>query len=225
MLYDITKEELDELKRYAENEDAVLADYGILKRFLNLQFAVMNKMAKDLPRQRSAAVRNQERIERMKAKMDSSHAAGEFPDTGLDSVEIAQALLRHLQQKNTYRLSLNKVMYILYEMYASWLSSKGERLFIEHPVAQESGPWFWRVRNKVDIRTKVSDSVISELKAKNPGVAVFVANAAEKYYDYSLTDLEKHVKSMPYRNADSSHNKGKWNGEIKDADIYAWKKS
>lgn len=224
MLYDITKEELDELKRYAEDEDAVLSDYAILKRFLNLEFAVMNKMAKDLPKQRRAALRGQERINRLMAKRESDHAAGEFADTGLDSVDVALALLYKLQQKKTYQLTLNKVMHILYEMYASWLASKGERLCIEHPVALESGPWFWRVRNKVDVRTRLDESAFSELKSRNPGVAAFVANAAEKYYDYTASDLEKYVKGMPYTNADASHNKGKWNGEIKDADIYAWKK-
>ena len=116
-----------------------------------------------------------------------------------------------------------KVIAILYEMYASWLGSKQERLFSHHPQATQYGPHFWRVANKCkDMNGTYEDwKKIAEL---NPGMAEFCKNAAAKYYDWKLSDLtNSFIKSTPYKNALPINNGGKWGKEISDADIYAWK--
>lgn len=225
MLYDITPEELDALKRYAQDEDSILEDYTLLKRFLNLQFAVMGKMAKDLPRQRAAAKMYRDRLERLKARKEAAAAAGEFSEAGFDTVEVARALVYRFQQLKTYPLSMTLVMAVLYDIYATWLKQYDERLFIEHPVAQEKGPWFWRVSQHVDLKERQSASAFSSIAERNPAVAAIVRNAADKYHDYKLDQLLNYVMGTPYRAVDKQHNGGKWNGVLRDADIYEWKKN
>lgn len=149
---------------------------------------------------------------------------GTFKDSDLDSVDVAMGLIYCLQQKSTYRLTKTKVTMILYGMYCSWLGSKKERLFIEHPVATSWGPQFWRVYKRLDnLDKRLPDSVYKTLAEKNPGIAVFCRNTANKYYDWKESTLKEHfLNSEPYIHALPKKNE-KWNKEISDAEIYAWK--
>ena len=223
MIHTITPEQLKALIAFAEDEKAPFdPDAVIALSYLN--GSVQRNAAKRL-----AAVtrRNEvltERIERYRSRENSRIETGQFGETGLDSAEVAQALLFQLQHLKTYKLSKGKVIAILYEMYASWLHSKKERLFEEHPVATEYGPQLWRVFKRLNIYDTVPYEDYRALAAKNPAVAAFTKSAAEKYYDYKESDLTgPALKSLPYRNASKEHNDGKWNKEIDDREIYAWK--
>lgn len=166
----------------------------------------------------------QERLEKYKERDRIRVEEGNFGETELRSDDVAKALLYQLQQLRTYRLNDYKLQAILYEMYASWLESKKERLFDEHPVATPYGPRFWRVFKNVKAAVKVSYDDWTALAEKNPGVAAFCRNAANKYYDTSEGELSRmYLKSKPYTSADKDHNGGKWNKEMDDRLICAWK--
>lgn len=220
----LTPEGLEALINMAEDNKAPI-DVDLISALEELHSALIRRMARSLESMTAKAKTLEERTERYKILLKGNPAEGEFTETGLDSADVADALLYQLQTLRTYKLSRAKVIHILYEMYASWLASKGERLFIEHPVATEYGPMFWRVYKRLDTRKQVSQDRWESLCASNPGVAAFCRNAARKYYDYSDGDLNKiHMKSRPYKNASKEKNGGKWNKEISDNEIYAWKR-
>lgn len=169
------------------------------------------------------------RLSRMQRRSESKEreaVASEeaFADLGLDSLDIADALAAHLRQLKTYQMGKDKVSLILFEIYASWLHGRKERVCVEHPVATPYGPRLWRAYTRMNLNA--GDEAVAKLNALNPGLSVMVGNAARKYYDYSLSDLERYLKrSAPYRNASPKEEGGKWNGEITDSDIYTWKAS
>ena len=224
MFYDITIDQLDEIRSFVE-ADGVLPSKETVIKFNALHTALNKKMYEELSKSRSKAVRLEKRVQSLKAKEEDRAAAGVFAETvpGLDSLDVAKALAYCLKQKQTYALNNSKVIAILYEMYASWLESKHERLFAHHPQASPFGPSFWRVYKKLDIGAATRDD-FSALAERNAGIAAFCRNAAEKYYDWKLSDLVNPTKnSAPYRNAMPEHHDGKWSAEISDADIYEWR--
>lgn len=224
MRYEITPEEFKQLLAFADDERN-LVDQDLLVRFCAMHADIERHMLKAYAGARKRNTYLQERVDRMKEKREDRILAGEFAETGLDSFEVAQALLYQLQQVRTYKLTKGKLILILYEMYASWLASKQECLFLEKPVATEYGPQFWRVWKRINVSSQVPYADYKNLATKNPGVAAFCQNAAKKYYDYSDDTLKKQfMKSKPYKNASKENNGGKWNKEISDTDIYAWKK-
>lgn len=222
MIY-LTHEQLDELVKYAADEKQIPSAEAI--EALNALHSAIQRNAIRLlngTMKRNALL--EERLDKYKSRENTRIEAGEFTDSGLDSLEVATALLYQLQQLKTYKLSKYKLQAILYEMYASWLYSKRERLFIEHPVATEFGPRFWRVLRRLETGTPVPYSAWRNFTEKSPAVAKFCENAAAKYYDYAEGTLNRMFSSSKaYKNAGKEHNDGKWNKEIADADIYAWK--
>lgn len=181
-------------------------------------------LAREASRRALETARLQRHLDRLSAREESAVETGEaFVELGLDSVELANALIALLKEKKTYQLTKDKVELIMFEIYASWLASKKERITVEHPQATPYGPRFWRAYSKMDFNS--GDEAVKRLSDRNPGLAVMVRNAANKYYDYSLSDLERYLKkSEPYKKASPAPG-GKWNTELSDTDIYRWKKS
>lgn len=169
--------------------------------------------------------RSNDRVQRLQAKREEAVLQEEFSETGLDSLAVAKCLLYYLQQQNAWKLSRSKLMYVLFEVYAAWLAGHRERLFVEHPVASEYGPQFWRVfKNIPSTGTPLGREAVEAIAKLNPGVAALCRNAAVKYYDYKESDLQRYICKCPaYRNALPEKNGGKWNGELRDSEIYAWK--
>lgn len=219
----LSPEDLAALTAFAQDDRAKI-DPEQIERLNALHRAVERNALKNLTGLRKRNAMLNEKIERLRDKEKLKISVENFAETGLDSYEVALGLLYQLQQLKTYRLTKNKFISILYEMYASWLHSKQERLFLEHPVASPYGPQFWRVSERIKLAVPVQYKDWKALCEKNPGVAAFCKKAAEKYYDYAEGDLNRPLlKSEPYRNADKDHNGGKWNKEIADKEIYAWK--
>lgn len=220
----LTHEQLDHLHRLIDGEKIVI-DTEAIESLGQLSEAVTRCIARNYAAVRRRNDTLSERVERARAKTEQKLLAGEFSDTGYDSAEVALALLYQLQQLKTYRLTPYKVIAILYEMYASWLYSKGQRLFVEHPVAAPYGPRFWHAYKRLDTRVKVPYDAWKAVAEKDPGVAQFCKNAAKKYYDVNERSLnDMFTRTEAYKKALPEHNGGKWNKEIEDADIYAWKK-
>ena len=222
--YDIHQDELEALLKFINEDDAPLPSPEITTKFQNAYFAFQGKILKQLQKQQKENFRLEKRVNRLEEKETENIQQGVFKELGLDSVEVAYALLHHLKKIDEYRLTKGKIICVLYGMYASWLAGKKERLFIEHPVASEWGPQFWRVYKKLDLSVTDTQTIWQSFAEKNPGVAAFVVNSANKYAGYSEADLKNIlVKSMPYKNATADKNNGKWNKEINDSDIYYWK--
>lgn len=219
----ITHSQLDELVAFAQDEKRFPSQEA-LEALANLNCTIQKNCIRHLTGARKRNAMLQEQIGKYKDREQNRILVGEINETGLDSVDVALALLYQLQQLKTYKLNKYKLQEILYEMYASWLESKKERLFLEHPVATEYGPRFWRVFKRIETITPVPQDEWRRIAALNPGVAAFCKNAALKYYDYGENVLNRRfMASKPYKNADTSHNNGKWNKEISDNDIIAWK--
>lgn len=219
----ISVAELEELIKFASGETGNI-DATLLEKFDQLHASVTRSVLKSYTGLRKRNALLEERIDKYRDREQQRVAQLGFDETGLDSYEVAQALLYQLQHLDTYKLTKQKVVLILYEMYASWLVSKKERLVIEHPVATEWGPQFWRVYKRINVGMTVEPSAWKRLAEMNPGVAAFCKNAAQKYCDYKDSELRNaFVKSAAYRKASKDNNGGKWNGEIRDEDIAAWK--
>lgn len=224
--YELLPRELQMVMDYITEgkKDILLTD--IPKRFNAIHAAFISRLTNDCNETSEKLFKLQRKLDSLNAKKEKDIAEGVFAEAGLDSAEIAQALLYRLQQLKTYKLTKGKVIAILYEMYASWLASKKERLTIEHPVATEYGPQFWRAYNRLDVKIQMTSEAHDQIKKQNPGVAVFIDNAARKYYDYREEDMKKiFMKSTAYTNATPEHNGGKWNKEMSDIDIYNSKNS
>lgn len=223
MRHALTPEQIQSLYAFAEDCRNGI-DLELVTALNDLHDRVQTSMVRELAAVRRHNKGLQARVDRDEMKRENAVLSGEFAETQLDSADVAAVLLYHLQGLRTYKLSRQKVILILYEMYASWLASKRERLFTEHPVATEYGPMFWRVYKRIDTRVNVPYEKVAQMKAANPGVAVFCENAARKYYDYNDKTLsEMFLKSRPYSDATKEHNGGKWNKEIDDVQIFQWK--
>lgn len=242
--YDFTPEELTAVIQYVENGDLTQMTQETLKKFNALHAALTNRLYKDMIQDKSKTNRLKNSVERLKAANEARYEAGVFSDTGLDSVDVAKMLLYHLQKKDVtvpysekMKITNSKIVLILFEMYASWLCSKKQRLFLEHPSATEyyvqfgnyksqkiPAPQFWRVFKQKLHCSFVSDQEYEKLREKSRDVAGFARNAAEKYYSYNENVLcEYFTKTSAFINADKDHNNGKWGKDLSDADIYAWK--
>lgn len=221
----ITHDQLDGIIRFLEGDLRTL-DLEAAAALNKLNNAVQGCILKELTGARKRNSMLQERLDVRKEDREKRLESDDFQDSGLDSAEVAKALQYQLQQLKTYRLSAYKVNAILYEMYATWLFNKGERLFLEHPVANEYGPRFWHALKAVETAKIIPDAVWKLFAEKRPDVAAFCKNAARKYYDISdKTLIDSFKKTKAFQNASPSYNNGKWNKEITDTDIYQWKKS
>ena len=219
----ISYEQLDQLIQYAiDGKNSI--DLKVVQALAALNTAVQNNIVKELTGTRKRNTMLKEQLERKREARTEQLEEGNYKESGLDSADVATALLYQLQQLKTYKLSKYKVDAILYEMYASWLYSKGERLCVEHPVATEYGPRFWHALKRLDISQQVSAETWKTFAGTRPDLAAFCKNAAQKYYDISLSDLQTvFMNTKAYKNASASNNGGKWNKEIADTDIYTWK--
>lgn len=224
-IYELTPDDMTQIVAFLDEGDTTAAENGVLDRLFKLSMTASRKLVEV---NASAAKKNfslERRLDRYRKREEAAIAEGNFDETGLDSLDVALALLHCLQRVKTYNLTKNMLIYILYEMYASWLASKKQRLFAEHPVVTEWGPQLWRVYKHIaNVKAPVPYDCFSKLANQNPAVAAFCRNACNKYYDWKASDLKDiFLKSAPYKSGLPQHNNGKWGKEISDSDIYVWK--
>lgn len=224
-MYELTPKELQDIIAYVRDDDTQVLDTGAVERFTNLASALSRKLLEDTRHLSKANGTMRRRLDRYEAREQAAIDSEGFPSLDFDSLDIASALLYQLQQLKTYRLTPEKLNLILYGMYASWLAGKRQRLFLEHPQATPWGPRFWRVFKRIsDVNLRVPYELWQNLTEKDTAVAGFIKRYAEKYYDTKEKDLlDFFKKSKPYKNATADKNGGKWNKEIPDSEIFAWK--
>lgn len=223
--YILSPEELKGILDFVNNENNDVVSTDAPQRFMNIAAAFNAKMYKMMLHERNRAVRSERTVERMKTRLSKQSEAGDFVELKLDSIDLAKCIIYLLQEKEAY-YTRNTVQYILFEAYATWLSEHSERLTSERPVAQEWGPHFWRVSNKLGkMSAKAGYDDWTRITSQNPGVAAFLRNVVGKYYDWKEADLKNMMKeSVPYKNAARKGDDDKWGHPIKDADIFAWNK-
>lgn len=223
-MYSLTTDDLKKIVDYVEKGDESVLETDALSTFISLNAALVKRMSTSIAGKNRNIAMLERRFERIQKRSDAEIAIGNFPEAQRDSADVAHMLIYHLQMHDAI-LTKNKVIHILYLMYASWLYNKKERLFLEHPCATEWGPQFWRVYGRIDVKFRMSNEQYAQLAKADPAAAAFCKNAAQKYHDYPETDLKFHLKkSKPYLNALPETNYGKWNKEISDTDIFNWKK-
>ncbi len=224
----ITHEQLDALIRYAEDERSFPGVEAI--EALNLLHETVQRSSLRLlgGQIRKNAVLS-ERLDKYKEREQRRVDTGEFPGTGLTSVEVARALLYQLQKNAAQRISVGKIILLLYKMYATWLYSARERLFGEYPTANSFGAQFNDVyahfKNK-DLYERVPYAEWRALCDKNYSVAGVIESYAAKSAAIPYKDIQDSIlKSTPWLNASRENNGGKWGKIISDQDIYNWKKN
>lgn len=224
--FNISNEDIKSILDYVNDDtkQVPMPSYDTVGNFQALYFSLQRRLAKDYEEMQKRCFKAERRLERIDKHQDRQTAEGIFAESGLDSLEVADVLLYYLQQLKTYKFTKGKFMSILFHMYASWLGSKKERLFAEQPVATEWGPQFWRVYKRLDLQRSIPYDVVVALQEKRSDIAVYVRNAANKYYDIREKELSDiHLKCTPYKNALPHTNEGKWNKQISDSDIFLWK--
>lgn len=224
--YNIT--ELGRAVDYANGKCTFVEAQESLKRLRTLYSHVSKKVFDELGATAKKATTLQMRNDRLQDAKKTSLDQGNFTELGFDSLEIAQALRWCLinQTEPHSDLQLSSIVSIVYEIYASWLGSHGERIIVEHPQAQRKGPIFWRIWNQVPKKGLPTYEDYASVAERNAGVAKMISNAAKKYATYPIEALNRfHRNNEAYRNADDKHNGGKWNKELDDRDIYLWRKN
>jgi len=166
------------------------------------------------------------RIEKIQASKERQYLEGKFAEANRDSLEVAYAI-KYVANSNNIFIKRTLLIPVLYDVYANWLYSQKEILTTEEPKAIESGPQFWRVYNKIDMKMPASETkqYYDSIVAFNPGVIAIIKNVLRKYIDIDERRVAAIMKNNDaYRNADKDHNCGKWNKVIEPKDIYLWKK-
>lgn len=225
-LFALTEQQIRDLNDFLEGTSTSVISDGTLKYFFAVSSQLRNQLLKTAVTSVGQKERAEAKLEQLKAKQVKKYEQGSFTELGFDSLELAACLTYYLQQMKAWKLSKAKVEYILFEAYASWLESKGERLCVEAPVATSLGPWFWRVSHRLNLDVKRTYDDVRKIQEQNPGVAKFLENVARKYYDYSESQLKNYFcKQQFYREALPEMNGGKWNKTLSDASIWQWKRA
>lgn len=220
-----TQQEIDALTRLINGEDYSVLDTDTPERLLAFTASVSRAMARYCTRCRSRNKNLSDKIDSLRKKRTDAYEKGEFINLEFDSLDIARAILFCLKSQGMH-YTKSRINLLLYQCYCSWLYNKGEIITIETPVAQPSGPWFWRVMQNLDVHGEAPVNWLETISSTNPGLARFIENACRKYGHYSEEDLQKAFRnSTPYKNAHKDKNGGKWNKAISPADIYAYQKT
>ena len=225
MRYTITPEQLNRLIEFAEDDRAEM-DFDAIEALNYLHQAVQRHAMKRLS---GAMKRNEmlnERLTRFQERNRQKYLNGDFGDTNLDSLVFAKATLYQLQRYDTTNLTRFKFLLIIYRMYATWLYSHKERLFVEEPQAREWGPQFYRIDQNINVKLKASYDDYKALAEKSPAKAAFCRDYIAEYHDQPYEFFHDTVfRSAPFLNAHKNNNNGKWNKHFSLVDIFLWRES
>lgn len=229
MNYELTTEQLGKILDYLNGKNGTPLDMEAAKQLMNISNALSRALLQENYGLKGRNRTLTRQVERMRERLTKEQKAlvdeSAFDCTGLDSLDVAMALLYSLQQTRAW-ISKTKFMMILYMAYSSWLYHQNQRLFIETPQAIESGPIFWRVSGKAEsVVTPVSRDWWLKLSGQSPAIAAFLHNYAIKYCNQSEADLVKYVTNgSPFRIAmENARKNGKKAWTISDKDIWLWK--
>lgn len=222
----IEPHELSRLQAFLNGDDPDVLLTDIPDRCCRLADAVRHKAIEEARKAVSARRTLEAKLERVRAVKENDFLEGRFNEANRDSLEVAYAI-KHVANSANIFIKKSMLNLILYDVYANWIYSQKEVLTTEEPRAIESGPIFWRVYKRIDMAAPTSETrkYADSLAAFNPGVLALIRNVVRKYADIDERRMEALMKNNEaYRNANRTHNNGKWNKVIEPKDIYLWKK-
>lgn len=225
MFYNLEEKGIKEVLDFINHESDTVPAQDTVQSFMNVCFALQSEIAKAY-RKRVSELSSKERcIERLQAKIDKfeNRTPKSFDLVNLDSIDVARCIIYLIRSREAY-YTRNTVQYMLYEAYASWLCSKKERLFDDKAQAQEWGPHFWHVSNKLGNMTKMHVDcndwkIVAE---RYPDIAAFLKNVVNKYISWSEKEFkEKLTSELAYKNAKPRKPGDKWGQKLSDDDIFS----
>ena len=235
MLYELNNDELKTILDFVNNDTETIAP-DVAQRFLNISFAFQSKMFKSVQKEKARANRAETNLQRLREKLDKANETRKEqrllePVTELEkeipSGILARCIMYLLTDKNI-PLARNKVQYLMYEAYCSWLKNNNQHIVREHPVAQAWGPHFWSAAKTIgDPERKAAGTFtyedFSAVASLNSGVAAYLRNMVSYYGEWTENALkDMFIESFPYKNALPVNNDGKWGKAISDDDIRRW---
>lgn len=225
-MYDFSLSDLQAVTGYLNAQNERPSDQ-VIKTFLSMSAALQARLLKELADAENKLGAARKRVERYTEKEQAYVAQHGYPELGIDSVDLAAALLWALQRHGRH-ITITKTVHILYEVYAAWLGSHKERICIEHPVITAYGPQFWRVYRhfQAKVGEPMDKGAFDDIAGRFPGLARLIQNAAAKYHDMDDRDLKQYlIKSRPCQKAmpAKTEKEPKWNNPIDDHLIVLWK--
>ena len=246
MQYEFSEEDRLSVLKFLNEGDASVLDGDSVNRLFTIHDAINRKLISSFRSARRENAQLSRRMSRFEKKEDQICMEGEFYCRGVDSVTVALAVLYCYQHECARRgispfLSMDKLGYLVFEVYAYCLASFRERLTLDVPqfygYTRKSdgrricvGPCFFRVRNRLEETLKrgyqATPDNYNALAEVDKDAAGVCWGVARKYADIqdSLI-LRSYQGSEPYRDAHPDNNAGKFSREYSDALVYAWKKS
>lgn len=202
-----------------------------LEAYFRLGEAIRRRLLHESTAAVSKAARLEQRLERYREKADADAEQGVFDCLGLDSVELAKAVLWSARKQSLYMDCKTRFRLTVYGVYCTWLGSARQRITIEHPIAQCAyGPTLPKMLDeaRVDYRMTPTDECYRKICEMEPGLAKTIDNTVSKYLSYGLKDVENYFKGKdtPFAKAAAlAAREGKTVAEIPDRDIWLWKKT
>ena len=234
MRYDFTPEEFGQVLAFVNGESDDVLKTDIVQRFISLGAAFSAKLFSSYKTERgqkNSVTRANERIlARYSKEIHRNDEEGNYGQVNLTATEVAMCIVL-LMKESGIPYTRERVQFMMYEAYCSWLTRNRERLFKESPVAQRWGPHFWTVKDKITSTAPVtSGDEFHAIASRYSGIALFLRNVVKKYAVMSDDELRSmYMKSVPFKKAapekvdhDGNAIEGKWNREIKDSDIVGW---
>lgn len=225
MDYRLSQKEMDFLQEFIDGKADDILTTDITDRLFRLSEAVRRGVSEAARRNAQKLSTAEKKLERIRMKEDRAVVDEDFPCLMVDTLDLVY-IIRYYASKQSAYMPSETLMFILFDTYANWLYEYRQRITLEHPECQEKGAWFWSIKGKIDYKkSDVSDS-FNRVAAVDKGIIALIHGLVDKYCKYKPEDLVAVVTSTPpYRNAAPDRNGGKWNGILKDSDIFLWKRS
>lgn len=224
-MYTLTEQEMERIVQYINGDAPDVISTDIPARLLKIAADLQKRLIKDTSFLLDRNKTLQQQIRRLKDKHEEAFAAGDFRDHEAEfhDTDLAMLAIHHLLAQEV-RYAMPTVMHMVYLAYAAGLT-KGVRLCVEPPVVTKQGPWFWRIRNRMEnlLYQQPDKEQIDSIRAADPGLYVLMKNVVAKYRD--VDTIKMLCNTEPVRRNGPSANGGKWNKIIPDAQIWNWQKN
>lgn len=224
MFYNLESTELKEVLDFINHNTDRVPSQDIIRVFMNISYALQSELQKTYQKTLSELNSKERAIERLRMRIDKheSSVPVSFNFVELDSVEVARCIIYLLVKDGIYYTN-NTVQFLLYKAYCSWLIKYKERLFEDTAQAQEWGPHFWHVSNKLKDMKKVVANYNDwkNIAGRYPDIAEFLGDVVKQYCSKSEREFKDDVLKDPaFLNAKPSIQGEKWGKKLSDQDIF-----
>ena len=225
MDYRLSQQDMDTLQEFIDGkaDDVLLSD--VTDRLFRLTEAVRRTVSETARRNARKAASAERKLERIRTREDRAVEDEDFPCLLVDTLDLAY-IIRYYAGKAGAFLPTETLMFILFDTYANWLYQNRQRLTVDHPECQEKGAWFWSIKGKIDYKKTDFSDVFGRVSAVDTGIPAMIRSLVDKYTKYRPEQIVEMIHRIPpYVKASPKNNGGKWNGILKDSEIFLWKRS